>query len=321
LVLAPRMNGDWVSASLSFRRGGIASSRSSASNKVAAASSCGTGRSAADPRNLVGRGSRRAAPRATQLLSGRTFVGSFKSILVIGAARAVRLGRSLALPIAILLMTTGSNAEDAVPTGFKADRYQGLWEHNPFTLVTPAAPTQPETFSRYSVVSWLNEGGKNSLFVQDGDTNDVQKVSETPNEKGLRLVEVHAKGGKDFQMIRDFEAVISNGTEQGTIKFKPQASAPIVAGNPMNPMQMPMQMEGGKNVQQQMQLPQQINAPVPNANLLPNANAQPSAPYASQNGNIPPRAQQIRRKRVLPSPAVNITPGVPQPPNGINQGQ
>jgi hypothetical protein len=321
LVRTPRMIGDWLLASLSFRRGGTESSRSSAGDKIAAASSRGTGRSAATPRYLAGRSAaadRRAAPSATQLFSGRTFVGLFRSILVGAAARAVRLGsppRRIALSAMVFLMTAASNAEDAIPTGFKADRYQGLWEHNPFTLVTPAAPTQPETFSRYSVVSWLNEGGKNSLFVQDGDTNDVQKVSETPNEKGLRLIEVHAKGGKDFQMIRDFEAVISNGTEQGTIKFKPQASAPIVAGNPMNPMQMSMQMEGGQNVPQQMQLPRQLNVPTQNPNV------QPSAPYANQNGNVPPQAQQIRRKRVLPSPAVNITPGVPQPPNGIKPGQ
>jgi hypothetical protein len=226
-----------------------------------------------------------------------------------------RFTRSLALPTALLFMTTTLNADDAIPTGFKADRYRGLWEHNPFTLVTPAAQAQPETFSRYSVVSWLNEGGKNSLFVQDGDTNDIEKVSEVANEKGLRLIEVHSKGGKDFQMIRDFEAVISNGSEQGTIKFKPQTTAPTIAGNPMNPVQMPMQMEGGQNVPGQLQLPRQLNMPVQNPNV------QPSVPYTNQNGNVPPQAQQVRRRRVLPSPAVNITPGVPQPPNGINRGQ
>ena len=39
---------------------------------------------------------------------------------------------AIALPVA--------SADDDVPAGFKADRYQKVWERNPFTLVTPAAP-------------------------------------------------------------------------------------------------------------------------------------------------------------------------------------
>jgi hypothetical protein len=187
-------------------------------------------------------------------------------------------------------VATPVRAEDALPTGFKAERYRNLWERNPFTLVTPAAQVQPQAFSKLAVVSWLNEGGKDSLFVQDTDTNDVQMVTDVPNEKGLRIVEVHARGGKDFQMIRDFEAVVSNGSEQGPIKFKSQASGPMIAGNPINPMQIPGQ--GGQN----NQIPQQLNG------QMPGLNPQASAPYANQN--VPPQTQQTRRKRVLPN-AVN----------------
>ena len=99
--------------------------------------------------------------------------------------------------------------------------------------------------------------GKDSLFVQDTDTNDVQKITDVPNEKGLRIVTVHAKGGGDFQMIRDFDAVISNGSEQGTIKFKAQESAPTIASNPINPMQMTQ--EGGPNPQ----IPPQLKGQMP----------------------------------------------------------
>src|SRR5260221_2148504 len=203
-------------------------------------------------------------------------------------------------------------ADDPLPTGFKADRYRTLWERNPFTLVTPAVQIQPQAFSKLVVVSWLNDG-KDSLFVQDTDTNDVQKITDVPNEKGLRIVAVHAKGGADFQMIRDFDAVISNGSEQGTIKFKPRESAPMIASNPINPMQMTQ--EGGLNPQIQSQMKGQ----------MPGANMQPSAPpYANQNG--PPQTQQTRRKRVLPSAVANGTQGpVPQPQPqqnaGIDQGQ
>jgi hypothetical protein len=233
-----------------------------------------------------------------------------------GRAGVLRLERfqvaSCLLYLVLWWVATPVRADDALPTGYKADRYRTLWERNPFTLVTPAVQTQPQAFSKLVVVSWLNDG-KDSLFVQDTDTNDVQKITDVPNEKGLRIVAVHAKGGADFQMIRDFDAVISNGSEQGTIKFKPQESAPMIASNPINPM--PMTQEGGLNPQIQSQMKGQT----------PGANMQPSAPpYANQNG--PPQTQQTRRKRVLPSPVANGTQGpVPQPQPqqnpGINQGQ
>jgi hypothetical protein len=197
-------------------------------------------------------------------------------------------------------------ADDPLPTGFKAERYQRLWERNPFTLVTPAAPVQPQAFNKLVVVSWLNDGGKDSLFVQDTDTNEVQKVTDVANEKGIRLVEVHSKGGKDFQMIRDFEAVITNGSEQGTIKFRSQASAPIVASNPINPLQI------SPDVGQNNQVPQQFNG------QMPEARVQPTAPYANQG--VPPRSQ-TRRKRVLPSAVPNANQGsVPQQNPGVSQG-
>ncbi len=209
-----------------------------------------------------------------------------------------------------------ARADDALPTGFKAERYRKLWERNPFTLVTPAAQIQPEAFNKLAVVSWLNEGGKDSLFVQDADTNDVQKITDVPNDKGIRIVEVRAKGGKDFQMIRDFEAVISNGVEQGTIKFKPQEPAPAIADNPMQ-----VQPEGGQN----NQIPRQINNQVPGGRVQPNipgVNQNGNVPGANQNPNIPPQAQQTHRRRVLPSAVANGTPGAvpPRQNPGVNQG-
>src|SRR5260221_1269537 len=110
-------------------------------------------------------------------------------------------------------------------------------------------------------------------------------------------------------MIRDFAAVIPNGSEQGTIKFNPKGSAPIIASNPINPRQMTE--EGGPNPQ----IPPQQKGQMPGANM------QPTAPYANQN--VPPQTQQTRRKRVLPSAVANGTQGpMPQPQQnpGINQG-
>jgi hypothetical protein len=205
--------------------------------------------------------------------------------------------------LAVLSVAMPAQAENPLPTGFNADRYRSLWERNPFTLVTPATPVQSQTFSKLVVVSWMNDGGKDSLFVQDSDTNDVQMVTDVANEKGLRIVEIHAKGGQDFQMIRDFEAVLSNGSEQGTIKFKSPA-ATSVASNPINPI--PTREGVPLN-----QVPQQLNAQMPGANM------QPTAPFTNPvnpGGNVPPQTQQTRRKRVLPSAVANgVQGGVPVP--------
>src|SRR5689334_350534 len=80
--------------------------------------------------------------------------------------------------LAVLSVGMSAQAENPLPTGFNADRYRSLWERNPFTLVTPATPGQSQTFSKLVVVSWMNDGGKDSLFVQDSDTNDVQMVTD-----------------------------------------------------------------------------------------------------------------------------------------------
>jgi hypothetical protein len=222
------------------------------------------------------------------------------------------------LPCLVLLsFAMPVRAEDPLPTGFKADRYKSLWERNPFTLVTPAAPIQSQTFSKLVVVSWLNEDGKDSLFIQDSDTNDVQKITDVPNERGLRIVEVHSKGGEDFQMIRDFEAVISNGSEQGTIKFKSPAATSVVASNPINPMQM--RGEGATINPTMNQVPQQPNP------QMPGANVQPTAAFTNPNPNAnvpPPQTQQTRRKRVLPSAVANGGQGgVPVPQQQQQQQQ
>src|ERR1700741_2478907 len=87
--------------------------------------------------------------------------------------------------ILTILSTIGSqavSASDDVPNGYKADRYQQVWERNPVTLVTPAAPTvQPKAFDKFILLSWLNNGDKDVVFVENTETNEVQKVTKEPN--------------------------------------------------------------------------------------------------------------------------------------------
>jgi hypothetical protein len=65
------------------------------------------------------------------------------------------------------------------------------------------------------LVSWLDDAGKIAIFVQNTETNDVQKVTSEPNKDHFRIVEIHPNSDPNL-----FEAVISNGTEKGPVKFR-----------------------------------------------------------------------------------------------------
>src|SRR5690349_18315758 len=65
-------------------------------------------------------------------------------------------------------------ADEQISPGFKPDRYQNVWQHNPFTLVAPVvAQAQPTLFNKLILLSWLNDSGSDVVFVQNTDTNTV----------------------------------------------------------------------------------------------------------------------------------------------------
>jgi hypothetical protein len=233
--------------------------------------------------------------------------------------------------ILTFLSATGNwvaTASDDVPTGYKADRYQKVWERNPFTLVTPVAPSpQAKLFDKYVLLSWLNDGGKDVVFVQNTETNEVQKVTKDPNSKNLRLVAIH----KDADPKNE-EVVLSNGAEQGSVKFRLETVA------------VGLQSPGGQqpsipNAGAQNQIPGAPTAPLPGmprqAQMSQNAQQtlQQGARFgANQQGTVqmqqpetvvmPPRASEVRRKRITPPPAIEQQVGVPTPgSNNSNQPQ
>jgi hypothetical protein len=65
------------------------------------------------------------------------------------------------------------------------------------------------------LVSWLDEAGKIVIFVQNTETNDVQKVTSEPNKDHFRILEIHPNADPKL-----FEAVISNGSEKGPVRFR-----------------------------------------------------------------------------------------------------
>jgi hypothetical protein len=101
---------------------------------------------------------------------------------------------------------------------------------DPMTFVPPAVPqtaqpaaksarTRPQTpagaFGNLVLVSWLEEAGKDVIYVQNIETNDLQKITSEPNLDNFRIVELHPNSDPKLS-----EAVISNGVQQGTVRFR-----------------------------------------------------------------------------------------------------
>jgi hypothetical protein len=81
------------------------------------------------------------------------------------------------------------------------------------------------------LVSWLDDAGKIVIFVQNTETNDVQEVTSEPNKDHFRIVEIHPNADPKL-----FEAVISNGSEEGPVRFRltPSDRSPQI-GTPSPP--------------------------------------------------------------------------------------
>jgi hypothetical protein len=103
-------------------------------------------------------------------------------------------------------------------------------EHNAADPITPGDPVVPQAtaapqktqvqprpgpFGKYVIVGWLQDGAKEVVSVKNIETNDVQRITSQPNIDHLRLVEVHPNAD-----LRQFEAIISNGSEQGAVRFQ-----------------------------------------------------------------------------------------------------
>jgi len=206
-------------------------------------------------------------------------------------------------PVAILagcwLLVGIGRSDDMLPKGFDVARYQQIWERNPFTLVTPALGGPASPFAKLILVNWLHDKGKDILFVEDTETNEVKKVTkeEGANSDRLRLIEVvpNKNPGLIF-------AKLSNGREEGIVKFKFDQAQNNQVVNPNFAMQrsMPGQPQVGPNGQQvggfRRGVPQ-----MPTGVNQPNNNFQ-------RNPATAPDVQDVRRRRMLPAPPQNQGP-------------
>ena len=207
-----------------------------------------------------------------------------------------------------------ASADDQIPVRFNPARYSHLWERNPFTLVAPATPqAQPSVFDKLVLVSWLKDAGKDVIFVQNTETNDTQKITPEPNKDNFRIVEIHPNDNPKL-----VEAVISNGNEKGTVKFR--FDVPATANQPA----LPAALGPGIPGQAPGAVPQNPQNPQPNLPGFVNPNAlQGAQPAQVPQSGVPqpgaaqsPRAlrsPEMRRKRVLPAPGSAQPVQVPAP--------
>ena len=147
----------------------------------------------------------------------------------------------LCLVVGVVILTTekSANASDArsqpktiatrrypereIPVGFKLERYSPVWERNPFTLVAPSAPQSHHSpFEKLFLTSWLKDGHSDVIFVQNLETNEVEKITAEPNQSKLRLIELRLNPNP--QLV---EAVISDGKERGSVKFRLDVQTPV----------------------------------------------------------------------------------------------
>ena len=189
-------------------------------------------------------------------------------------------------------------SDDTLPKGFDVARYQQIWERNPFTLVTPSLGQGPASaFSKLILVNWLHDKGKDILFVEDTETNEVKKVTkdESTNSDRLRLVEVVPNQNPSLIVAK-----LTNGREEGVVKFRfdlPQNNqVPNVTGNNSGQRLLPGQV--GAN-----QFGNNVPGPLRRMPQMPGQNVPQQT-----NGANAPDAQEIRRRRMLPTPAQNQVP-------------
>ncbi len=229
----------------------------------------------------------------------------------------LRFGKLLAGTLLLATSWWPAWASDDIPSGFQSDRYQSVWIRNPFTLVTPVVEhVEPKFFDKLILVSWLNDGHEDIVFVANSETNELEKVTKEPNEHHLRLVSVHPDADPEKASV-----VLSDGKEEGAVKFRTdagiaggqnQVGSPVAAPGAQQPVQpgLPRQTQRFRN-----------NQPGPNVRESPQAVQQVPVPQLPQTQATTtmsaPRASEVRHKRITAPPAVEQPVGGQAPAQNV----
>ena len=165
----------------------------------------------------------------------------FLAVAIFPTAKFTTASDSRNQPTIITTVTKDGYSGDGISTGFELERYAQVWEHNPFYLVTPiGSQAQHSPFEKLFLTSWLSDEGKDDIYVQDSETNEVQKITAEPNQNKLRLIELRSNPNP-----RLVEAIISDGRQKGALKFRFDVQSPV--GQSASPVaQMPKTIVPGQ---------------------------------------------------------------------------
>jgi hypothetical protein len=84
---------------------------------------------------------------------------------------------------------------------------------DPLPLVTVPAK-KGDGVDKLVLISWLNDAGKYVIYVKNTETDEMERITSEPNNDQFRIVAIHPNSDAKL-----FEAVISDGNEQVTVKF------------------------------------------------------------------------------------------------------
>jgi hypothetical protein len=246
---------------------------------------------------------------------------AFAAIITLSPMRkSSKYERRLLLSLALVIFTsvkivtatdarsqpaTVGNAGEEIPAGFKIERYARVWEHNPFTLVAPSAPqAQRSAFDKLFLTSWLQDGRTDVIFIQNLETNEVQKITAEANQDNLRLIALHLNSNP--QLV---EAVISDGKEQGSVKFRFDVQSSVA-----QPASPPAQMTNKGAAAQPSSPAQAASATF----LRPQVN-----PPNAQTAPLPataPADQPLNRRFVPGNPGAQMQGGFGPARRGASEG-
>src|SRR5262249_51642548 len=93
-------------------------------------------------------------------------------------------------------------------------------------VLTRSAPQQRcSPFDHLFLASWLKDGDKEVIYVENSETHEIQKITAKPFQSNLRLIEIHLNPNPEL-----VEAIISDGKEQKGLKFRLASQPTTSAG-------------------------------------------------------------------------------------------
>ena len=112
---------------------------------------------------------------------------------------------------------TGAPTDPATLTPVAVPQPTPVSIPQPAETVAKSTTPRPQSgpFGNLVLLSWLENDGKDVIYVRNIETNDVQKITSEPNNDHFRIVEVHPDSDP-----KDFEAIISNGNQEGPVRFR-----------------------------------------------------------------------------------------------------